>query len=84
MATLAPSRLSLESIWQAEGSDLRSAAVEFARSYWAQPRRIRDFAVHADGSATFGVVRGVRSYVVTLTRGTYGPLTVVSFVREGE
>jgi hypothetical protein len=43
----------------------KNAAIEFARSYWAQPRKVVGFK--ADG--TFQVKDGVRTYRVELDAG---------------
>jgi hypothetical protein len=72
----------LEPLWQTEGGGPREAAKEFARSYWAAPRKLRDFTMRADGSATFGVTGGFRNYAVTYKPGTFGNLLVVSYVIE--
>jgi hypothetical protein len=65
-------------LWQCEGNNLNAGAVRFAREHWAQPRDVRDFAMRADGSATFGVVDGTRTYVATFAKGTFCTLVAVT------
>jgi hypothetical protein len=66
----------MQTLWQTEGDNLKRAARQFAEEYWAQPRKVRDFKVLADG-ATFGVENGSRWYRAEFARGTYGTLVVV-------
>jgi hypothetical protein len=83
-AALKPSALTLEPLWQTESDNLKNAASEFSRFHWASPRAMRDFAAHSDGTATFSVANGVRTYVAEFKRGTFGSLVVVSYVRNGD
>ena len=67
-----------EILYQTEAKGFRDAAREFASRYWAQPRKVRDLKAINNEHATFGVKNGIRTYTATLTRGTYGPLIVIS------
>lgn len=59
---LNPRRRNGERIWQVYGGNktAKGAAQEFARTYWAEPRKITGYK--SDG--TFKVVRGLRTYRV--------------------